>query len=107
MYEKELNLVKINNKEKFSYITKYNDPDKDKLGYESDYFFCSKNSINFLNRRNNFINHKYFSYILSKKEKIINNNIKEKDKKIIKILIKAIFLPYLIKTRIIQKKMKK
>ena len=81
MYEKELNLVKINNKEKFSYITKYNDPDKDKLGYESDYFFCSKNSINFLNRRNNFINHKYFSYILSKKEKIINNNIKEKDKK--------------------------
>ena len=64
MYEKELNLVKINNKEKFSYITKYNDPDKDKLGYEPDYFLCSKNSINFLNRRNNFLNHKYFSYIL-------------------------------------------
>ena len=81
MYEKELSLVKINNKEKFSYITKYNDTDKDKLGYEPDYFFCSKNSINFLNRRNNFLNHKYFSYILSKKEKIVNNNIKEKDKK--------------------------
>ena len=81
MYEKELNLVKINNREKFSYITKYNDPDKDKLGYEPDYFFCNKNSINFLNRRNNFLNHKYFSYILSKKEKIINNNIKEKEKK--------------------------
>ena len=81
MYEKELSLVKINNKEKFSYITKYNDPDKDKLGYEPDYFFCNKNSINFLNRRNNFLSHKYFSYILSKKEKINNNNIKEKDKK--------------------------
>ena len=60
MYEKELNLVKINNKEKFSYITKYNDPDKDKLGYESDYFFCSKNSINFLNRRNNWKIRKYY-----------------------------------------------
>ena len=81
MYETELNLVKINNKEKFSYITKYNDPDKDKLGYEPDFFLCSKNSINYLNRRNNFLNHKYFSYILSKNEKISNNNIKEKDKK--------------------------
>ena len=78
MYEKELNLVKINNKEKFSYITKYNDPDKDKLGYEPDYFLCSKNSINFLNRRNNFLNHKYFSYILSKNEK--GNKEKEKKK---------------------------
>ena len=81
MYETELNLVKINNKEKFSYITKYNDPDKDKLGYEPDFFLCSKNSINYLNRRNNFLNHKYFSYILSKNDKVSNNNIKEKDKK--------------------------
>ena len=83
MYEYKLNLVKINNKEKFSYITKYNDPDKEKFGYESDFFYCSKNSINFLNRRNDFLRHKYFSYILSKKEK--NNNInkeKEKEKKI-------------------------
>ena len=81
MYEKKLNIVKINNKEKFSYITKYNDPDKDKLGYEPDYFFCNKNSINFLNRRNNFLNHKYFSYMLSKEKKVNNNNIKEKEKK--------------------------
>ena len=81
MYEKELNLVKINNKEKFSYIIKYNDPDKDKLGYEPDYFLSSKNSINYLNRRNNFLNHKYFSYILSKNEKVNNNIIKDKDKK--------------------------
>ena len=81
MYEKELNLVKINNKEKFSYITKYNDPDKDKLGYEPDYFLSNKNSINYLNRRNNFLNHKYFSYILSKNEKINNNIIRDKDKK--------------------------
>jgi hypothetical protein len=82
MYEYKLNLVKINNKEKFSYITKYNDPDKEKFGYESDFFYCSKNSINYLNRRNNFLHHKYFSYILSKKEK--NNNLnkeKEKEKK--------------------------
>ncbi len=80
MYEYKLNLVKINNKEKFSYITKYNDPDKEKFGYESDFFYCSKNSINFLNRRNNFLHYKYFSYILSKKEK--NNNLnKEKDTK--------------------------
>ena len=69
MYEKKLNLVKINNKEKFSYITKYNDPDKDKVGYEPDYFHRSKNSTYFLNRRNNFLEQKYFSYIL------INNNI--------------------------------
>ena len=82
MYENKLNLVKINNKEKFSYITKYNDPDKDKVGYESDYFYRNKNSIYFLNRRNNFLQQKYFSYIL------INNNInknknnldKDKDK---------------------------
>ena len=80
MYENKLNLVKINNKEKFSYITKYNDPDKDKLGYEPDYFYRSKNSINFLNRRNNFLEHKYFSYILSKKEK--KNNLEEKSNKI-------------------------
>ena len=62
MYENKLNLVKINNKEKFSYITKYNNPDKDKVGYESDYFYRNKNSINFLNRRNNFLKQKYFSY---------------------------------------------
>ena len=81
MYESKLNLVKINNKEKFSYITKYNDPDKEKFGYESDFFYCSKNSINFMNRRNNFLRHKYFSYILSKKEKNNNNLNKKKDKK--------------------------
>ena len=80
MYENELNLVKINNKEKFSYITKYNDSDKDKLGNEFDYFYRSKNSINFLNRRNNFLQHKYFSYILSKKEKNIEEDNKDKDK---------------------------
>ena len=74
MYENKLNLVKINNKEKFSYITKYNDPDKEKFGYESDFFLSNKNSNNFLNRRNNFLQHKYFSYILSKKEK--KNNLK-------------------------------
>ena len=79
MYESKLNLVKINNKEKFSYITKYNDPDKEKFGYESDYYYCNKNSINFLNRRNNFLQHKYFSYILSKKENY-NNLKKEKEK---------------------------
>ena len=85
MYESKLNLVKINNKEKYSYITKYNDPDKEKFGYESDYFYCNKNSNNFLNRRNNFLQHKYFSYILSKKEKInnnINNENNEKKEKI-------------------------
>jgi len=79
MYENELNLVKINNKEKFSYITKYNDSDKDKLGNEFDYFYRSKNSINFLNRRNNFLQHKYFSYILYEKNKI--NAEKEKKSK--------------------------
>ena len=77
MYESKLNLVKINNKEKFSYITKFNDPDKEKFGYESDYFYRSKNSINFVNRRNNFLQGKYFSYILSKKK---NNVKKEKEK---------------------------
>ena len=79
MYEKKLNLVKINNKEKFSYITKYNDPDKEKLGYESDFFLSNKNSIYYLNRRNNFLQHKYFSYILYEKNKI--NAEKEKKSK--------------------------
>ena len=51
------------------------------MGYEPDYFLSSKNSINYLNRRNNFLNHKYFSYILSKNEKVSNNIIKDKDKK--------------------------
>ncbi len=79
MYEYKLNLVKINNKEKFSYITKYNDPDKEKFGYESDYYYCNKNSINFLIRRNSFLQHKYFSYILYEKNKI--NAEKEKKSK--------------------------
>ena len=80
MYESKLNLVKINNKEKFSYITKYNDPDKEKFGYESDYYYCNKNSINFLIRRNSFLQHKYFSYILSKKQNYKNlKNEKEKE----------------------------
>ena len=78
--EKKLNLVKINNKEKYSYITKYNDPDKEKLGYEPDYYYCNKNSKHFINRRNNFLNHKYFSYILSKKN-YKNINQEEKGKK--------------------------
>lgn len=77
MYEHKLNLVKINNKEKFTYITKYNDPDKDKLKYESEYYYKSKNSIKFLFRRNKFLSHKYFSYILSNLEN--NNNLEEKN----------------------------
>lgn len=77
MYENKLNLVKINNKEKFTYITKYNDPDKDKLKYESEYYYKSKNSIKFLFRRNKFLSHKYFSYILSNLEN--NNNLEEKN----------------------------
>ena len=77
MYEKKLNLVKINNKEKFTYITKYNDPDKDKLKYESDYYYKSKNSIKFLYRRNKFLSRKYFSYILSNLEN--DNNLEEKN----------------------------
>ena len=77
MYENKLNLVKINNKEKFTYITKYNDPDKDKLKYESDYYYKSKNSVKFLFRRNKFLSRKYFSYILSNLEN--NNNLEEKN----------------------------
>jgi hypothetical protein len=77
MYENKLNLVKINNKEKFTYITKYNDPDKDKLRYESDYYYKSKNSYKFLFRRNKFLSHKYFSYILSNLEN--DNNLEEKN----------------------------
>lgn len=77
MYEYKLNLVKINNKEKFSYITKYNDPDKDKLKYESDYYYKSKNSVKFLIRRNVYLSHKYFSYILLTIEN--NNNLEEKN----------------------------
>ena len=73
MYENKLNLVKINNKEKFTYITKYNDPDKDKLKYESDYYYKSKNSFKFLFRRNKFLSRKYFSYILANLEN--NNNL--------------------------------
>ena len=38
IYENQLKLVKINNKEKFSYITEYNNIDKDILGYESEFY---------------------------------------------------------------------
>ena len=75
VYNIQLNLVKINNKEQYSLISKYNDVEKDQYDYDKEYFFADKNDINFLNRRNSFLNGKYFSYIFNKQK----NNEKEKN----------------------------
>ena len=96
IYENQLKLVKINNKEKFSYITEYNNLDKDILGYESEFYLCNKNSINYLNRRNNFLNKKYFSYILTKEEKK-KKNVKEKTKEDMDIIDNFVYNDEIIK----------
>ena len=82
VYKIQLNLVKINNKEQYTFISKYNDVEKDQNGYESNYFLADKNDINYLNRRNSFLNEKYFSYIFNKQNNSEEDENNYKDQEV-------------------------
>ena len=64
-----LNLVKINNQEIYNFVTEYNNKSKDNLEYDLDYYKLNDKNDKFLKRRNNFISHNYFSYIIKEKDK--------------------------------------
>ena len=80
--EFKINLVKLNNHEIYNFITDYNDIAKDELVYDPDYYLLNKNDNDFTWRRNNFLSHKYFSYIINKTSNDNNNNNNSLDKKI-------------------------
>ena len=65
----ELNLVKINNHEIFNFITEYNNKSKDNFDYDPNYYKLTDKNEKFIQRRNNFFSHNYFSYIIKEKEK--------------------------------------
>ena len=65
----QLNLVKINNHEIYNFITEYNHKSKDDLDYEPDYYKLSDKNDKFILRRNYFLSHNYFSYIINEKDK--------------------------------------
>ena len=68
LYEKShLNLVKLNNHEIFNFITDYNDISKDNLDYEPYYYKLTDKDEKFISRRNNYLSHNYFSYIIKQK----------------------------------------
>ena len=68
LYENnELNLVKLNNKEIFNFVTEYNPLSKDNLDYNPNYYKLTDINDNFISRRNNFLSHNYFSYIIKEK----------------------------------------
>ena len=70
LYENsELNLVKLNNKEIFNFITEYNPLSKDNYDYDPNYYKLTDINDNFVFRRNNFLSHNYFSYIIKEKSK--------------------------------------
>ena len=69
----ELNLVKLNNREIYNFITEYNDKSKDNYDYNPDYYKLIDIDEKFILRRNNFISHNYFSYKITEKEKQKNN----------------------------------
>jgi len=70
LYENnELNLVKLNNKEIFNFVTEYNPLSKDNLDYNPNYYKLTDLNDNFISRRNNFLSHNYFSYIIKEKSK--------------------------------------
>ena len=75
-----LNLVKLNNHEIYNFITDYNDISKDDLDYDPVYYSLNKNDNDFISRRNNYLSHKYFSYIIKKNSKD-NNNLDKKIEK--------------------------
>ena len=69
----ELNLVKLNNREIFNFITEYNNKSKDNYDYNPEYYKLADINEKFINRRDNFISHNYFSYKIIEKEKPNNN----------------------------------
>ena len=66
----QLNLVKINNREIYNFITEYNHKSKDELDYDNNYYKMADKNDKFIIRRNNFISGNYFNYIIKEKEKV-------------------------------------
>ena len=66
----QLNLVKINNREIYNFITEYNHKSKDELDYDNNYYKMADKNDKFIIRRNNFISGNYFNYIIKEKEKL-------------------------------------
>ena len=66
----QLNLVKINNREIYNFITEYNHKSKDELDYDNNYYKMADKNDKFITRRNNFISGNYFNYIIKEKEKV-------------------------------------
>ena len=77
----KLNLVKINNHEIYNFITDYNNLSKDELDYDPDYYLLNNKDNDFSIRRNNYLSHNYFSYIIKKKANNDLDNIIKKYKK--------------------------
>ena len=71
-----LNIVKLNNHEIYKFITTYNNLTKDELDYDPDFYILDK-SDDFINRRNNFLLHNYFSYIINEKSNDNENKLKK------------------------------
>ena len=66
----QLNLVKINNREIYNFITEYYPKSKDELDYDNNYYKMADKNDKFIIRRNNFISGNYFNYIIKEKEKL-------------------------------------
>ena len=71
-----LNIVKINNHEIYKFITVYNSLTKDELDYDPDFYILDKNN-DFINRRNSFLLHNYFSYIINEKSNDNESKLKK------------------------------
>ena len=78
----QLNLVKINNREIYNFITEYNHKSKDGLDYDNNYYKMADKNDKFIIRRNNFISGNYFNYIIKEKEKVKYSYEKIKEYKI-------------------------
>ena len=78
----QLNLVKINNREIYNFITEYNPKSKDELDYDNNYYKMADKNDKFITRRNNFISGNYFNYIIKEKEKLKYSYEKIKEYKI-------------------------
>ena len=78
----QLNLVKINNREIYNFITEYNHKSKDELDYDNNYYKLTDKNDKFITRRNNFISGNYFNYIIKEKEKVKYSYEKIKEYKI-------------------------
>ena len=78
----QLNLVKINNREIYNFITEYNHKSKDELDYDNNYYKMADKNDKFIIRRNNFISGNYFNYIIKEKEKLKYSYEKIKEYKI-------------------------